>query len=128
MSRQWHANCHTTDVPVRLRDCEGVVIKVKVVTTERDETHPVFGPIHIVDVAVIDEETGQRLTNEQILAAFNKLDIVGVCVKLHHKKLYSLEAKLWPGFGVVTAIDDQYVWLGNFEVPRQDFLEWYELD
>lgn len=105
-----------------------MVIKVKAVTTERDEVHPVFGPMHIIDVAVVDEETGQPLTKEQILAAFNKLDIVGVCVKLHHKKLYSPEAKLWPSFGVVTAVDDQYVWLGTFEVPRQDFLEWYELD
>lgn len=104
------------------------MIRVKHVTTEHDEVHPVFGTVHVIDITSIDEATSEPLSNEQIYTAFQQLDVLGVHVKLHHDKLYKPDAKLWPGFGVVTAIDDQYVWLGSFEVPKQDFLEWYELD
>lgn len=104
------------------------MIRVKHVTTEQDEPHPVFGTVHVVSIRTVDETTGQPISNEQVRRAFNELDIVGVHVKLHHSKLSKPDVDLWPGFGVITAIDDTSVWLGNFEVPKQDFLEWYELD
>lgn len=106
------------------------MIRIKQVQTEHDESHPIFGNMHVIDIACVDEDTGQRLTNEDIKAAFLSLNIVGVYVKLRGDKLFSqdIRVKQYPGLGVVTAIDDAYVWLGNFCLPKQEFLEWYELD
>lgn len=104
------------------------MIKVKQVIEEQDKPHPIYGNVHMVNIQSVDEETGQVLTNAEIYQAFQQLDIIGVYVKLHRDKLFTADAKLWPGFGMITDIDDSSVWLGSYEVPKQDFLEWYELD
>lgn len=104
------------------------MISVKAVTTTRDKVHPVLGHMRVFDVSMIDEATGQALTNAEILSNFRKLNITGVCVKIRADKLFKADASLWPGFGVISEITDTSVYLGNYEVPKQDFLDWYELD
>lgn len=102
------------------------MIRAKLMTFERDDVHPILGKVHIIDMQVYDEVTGQRLTNDDVYKAFMNFNIVNVNVQLLYEKLGSTE---WPASGVITKIDDNYVYLnGTFEVPRKDFLDWYELD
>lgn len=92
-----------------------------------DET--AAGPV--IRARLFDRGTGLELSTEAVLAAFARLDITGVCVKLRTEFLHLSPG--WPSLAVITRIDGERVTVQNdrgqgVQCSREVFRERYELD
>jgi hypothetical protein len=84
----------------------------------------------VIKRSLINAETEEALTSEQVIHAFNRLEILGVyVVRRYDRHKGKLAGPAYaPTTGMITAITDTRVDLGNYGVPRDRFFEWYELD
>jgi hypothetical protein len=101
------------------------VIRAKQVDSEYYADHPTLGHVKVLTSKLVDEATGQEVSDLEVVSHFLNDNILGVCVTATPQ----LRATSYPAFGRITDITEEYITLnGTMKVPRSKFHDWYELD
>ena len=99
-------------------------------TFEQKIEHRTSQSMSVIDMFLVDKETGKTVSDDEVERAFNELTAVGYMVKSNYD--VELPTDL-PHFGMVREITDETVQIGGadgktYEVKRELFHTYYQLD
>lgn len=95
---------------------------------EQGEVYPGTGIYGAVIRQWMEDEDGNRLTNEDVYDLFANNEAIGVYVKKRYDALFDGDAQRFPLGGRITDIDEENVLVDNQPIPKASFHLLYELD